>query len=41
MGRNFFHNYDYDTEKYSCDLFLENNPEKYDIHAMYGIEETK
>jgi|TARA_Y100001960_G_C14466993_1_gene724923 hypothetical protein len=41
MGRNYFHNVDYDTQKYSCDLFLENNPEKYDIHAMYGIEETK
>ncbi|MCP4522790.1 MAG: hypothetical protein GY828_01070, partial [Candidatus Gracilibacteria bacterium] len=38
LGRNYFHNFDYDTEKYECGLFLENNPEKYDIHSLYGIE---
>lgn len=41
LGRNYFHDFDYDTQKYECGLYLENNPEKYDITAMYGIEETK
>ena len=41
LGRNYFHNFDYNTQKYSCGLYLENNPEKYDITAIYGIEETK
>lgn len=41
LGRNYFHNFDYDTQKYSCGLYLENNPEKYEITAMYGIEESK
>lgn len=41
LGRNYFHNFDYDTQKYSCGLYLENNPKKYEISAMYGIEESK
>jgi len=41
LGRNFFHDFDYDTQKYSCGLYLENNPEKYEISSMYGIEESK
>lgn len=31
-------NIDYDNEKYSCGKYLENNPEKYDISAMYWVE---
>jgi broad specificity phosphatase PhoE len=38
LGRNYFHKVSYDTEKYSCGLYLENNPGKWDIHNMYGIE---
>lgn len=41
LGRNYFHNVDYDTQKYTSGLYLENNPEKYTIEAMYGIEESK
>lgn len=41
LWRNYFHKYSYDTEKYSCGLYLENNPGKWDIHNMYGIEEIK
>lgn len=41
LWRNYFHNVDYDTQKYSSWLYLENNPEKYEISAMYGIEESK
>jgi len=41
LARNYFHNFDYDTEKYSSGLYLENNPGKWDIHAMYGVETIK
>ncbi len=38
LGRNYFHDFDYDTQKYSCGLYLENNPWKWDIHNMYWVE---
>jgi len=39
LGRlSLYNDIDYDTQKYSCGKYLENNPAKYDISAMYGIE---
>ncbi len=39
LGRFYFHSeLNYDTDKYTCGKYLENNPEKYDISAMYGVE---
>ena len=33
-----YDNIDYDTQKYTCGKYLENNPEKHSIDALYGIE---
>lgn len=39
LWRNFFHKVDYDTQKYTSWLYLENNPEKFSIENIYWIEE--
>ena len=36
--RKYIRDFDYNTEKYTSGVYLENNPQKYPIDRMYGIE---